>query len=420
MSNTIFVQIASYRDPDLYNTLSDMYSKAKYPDNLFVCICWQNSKKDDWENIHKLMSFGKNIKIIDVNYEESKGVCWARNKVQQEYGGEKYTLQIDSHHRFIEHWDEELIDMIENIRSKGYDKPLLTAYAPSFSPDNDPEDRVQTPWKMAFDRFIPEGAVFFAPSVFDINDNDEAPIPSRFYSAHFAFADGSFCVEVQHDPELYFHGEEITIAVRAFTFGYDIFHPHKIILWHEYTRMNRAKHWDDNKKWHEMNNRSHLRGKKLLGVDGIKSDINFGKYGLGKKRSLMDYQKYAGICFQNRSITNDVIKKISPNLKNMKQDDEYFNNSLTRIFKHCIDLNRQNLKKVDDYDFWCVAFKNDNDEDLYRKDADKKEIDILMNNTDFYIKLWREFPASEQPKSWIVWPHSVSQGWLDPITGILK
>ena len=75
------------------------------------------------------------------------------------------------------------------------------------------------------------------------------PVKARFYSAHFAFTLGIFCKEVQHDPLFYFHGEEITIGVRAFTWGYNLFHPHKVLAWHEYTRQGRTKHWDDDKNW---------------------------------------------------------------------------------------------------------------------------------------------------------------------------
>ena len=38
---TIFVQIASYRDPDLINTLEDILNKAKSPQNLRFGIAWQ-------------------------------------------------------------------------------------------------------------------------------------------------------------------------------------------------------------------------------------------------------------------------------------------------------------------------------------------------------------------------------------------
>jgi len=47
-------------------------------------------------------------------------VCWARNKLQQQYDKEDYTLQLDSHHRFIEEWDEELVKMLKNLQSEGY------------------------------------------------------------------------------------------------------------------------------------------------------------------------------------------------------------------------------------------------------------------------------------------------------------
>merc|ERR1711906_79271 len=138
--------------------------------------------------------------------------------------------------------------MLKRIQKKGYNKPLITAYAPSFDPDDDPKSRVMKPWKMNFDRYTPEGVVFFMPGDFD-DDELEEPIPARFYSAHFAFSLGSFCTEVQHDPEYYFHGEEISIAARAFTNGYDLFHPNKALVWHEYTRKNRTKQWDDDSIW---------------------------------------------------------------------------------------------------------------------------------------------------------------------------
>ena len=89
---------------------------------------------------------------------------------------------------------------------------------------------------MDFDRFSPDGNVHFLPATIDDAEDRSEPIPARFYSAHFAFTDGEFVNEVPHDPQYYFHGEEVSIAVRAFTHGYDLLHPHKIFLWHYYTR----------------------------------------------------------------------------------------------------------------------------------------------------------------------------------------
>ena len=151
-AETIFVQIASYRDPQLIHTLRDMLDKAKYPANLVIAICWQHNKDDEWDTLSEFHN-DKRFKIIDINYKDSNGVCWARNAVQQLYNGETYTLQLDSHHRFNNNWDDELIKMLKKLQKDGHKKPLITGYIPSFDPDNDPEARVQIPWKMNFDRF---------------------------------------------------------------------------------------------------------------------------------------------------------------------------------------------------------------------------------------------------------------------------
>ena len=43
----IFVQIASYRDPDCQNTVKDLFEKAAHPERIFVGICWQFIKGED-------------------------------------------------------------------------------------------------------------------------------------------------------------------------------------------------------------------------------------------------------------------------------------------------------------------------------------------------------------------------------------
>ena len=417
-TNTIFIQIASYRDPQLLPTLKDMLDKADHPENLRIGICWQHSQDDKWDNLDEYLNDNR-FRIIDINYSESKGVCWARNSVQQVYDGEKYTMQLDSHHRFVHHWDTELINMIEFLQNKGYKKPLLTGYIPSFDPDNDPQARVMEPWKMNFDRFIPEGAVFFLPASFDSWDSKEEPLPARFYSAHFCFTVGEFAQEVQHDPDYYFHGEEISIAVRAYTHGYDLFHPHKVVCWHEYTRKGRKKQWDDDPKWSHKNDKCHLKNRKLFEMDGEQRDVDFGKYGFGTERSLNDYEKYSGLCFKKRAITKRVQEhKAPPDPITSNLEYEDFQKHLMSIFKHCIDIQYSQVPE-NDYDFWAVAFKDKDGNDLYRQDADTNEVLRMKNDPDNYCKVWREFQTDVKPSSWLVWPHSISKGWSDPITGNL-
>ena len=126
----IFVQIASYRDPELVKTIKDMLANAKRPKNLVLGIARQFSESDGFDNLDKWRK-DKRFKILDIPYTEAQGVCWARNLVQQLYNGEEYTLQIDSHMRFVKDWDDIRqgirFDFLEdNHYSELKDSELLT------------------------------------------------------------------------------------------------------------------------------------------------------------------------------------------------------------------------------------------------------------------------------------------------------
>lgn len=400
--NTIFIQIASYRDSQIIPTIEDCLQNAKYPENLRFGICNQT------DNLTELSRYemDNRFKILSVSYEKSKGACWARNLIQTTlFRNEMYTLQIDSHSRFVKNWDEKLIELVKYLQEAGIEKPLITSYAPSFNPQTN--EKKEEIWVMNFDRFIPEGAIFFLPASITNREQLKEPIPARFYSAHFAFTLGQFCIEIPHDPNYYFHGEEISIGVRAYTHGYDLFHPNEIILWHEYTREYRTKHWSDHPEWTELNKQSHKRNRILFGMEeGV---IDFQEFGFGNKRTLKEYQDYSGIDFKNRRIQKSTLEnKFPPNDKS----DEWLSE-----FKHFIDVDKS-LFIEKDYDFWCVAFNDENDKTLYRLDANEEEIKTLMLDSTT-VKILRKFQTNIKPSSWVVWPHSKSKGWCNVIKGTI-
>jgi hypothetical protein len=414
----IFIQIASYRDPQLVPTIKDLIVNAKRPKNLVFSIARQFNEIDDFDNLDEFRN-DKRFKILDIPYQDSNGVCWARNLTQQLYDGEEYTMQIDSHMRFVKDWDDILIKMIKGLQKDGYSKPLLTGYVPSFDPENYPKSRIMEPWRMVFDRFIPEGAVFFLPETIPNWKELKKPVPARFYSAHFCFTLGQFSTEVQHNPEYYFHGEEISIAARAYTWGYDLFHTHIPVVFHEYTRKGRTKQWDDDKKWGEKNSKSHLLNRKLFGMDGENQEGHEDLFGFGNVRTLKDYEKYSGLLFKNRSVQQYTLdKNYPPNPYNFENEEDW-EKSFSKVFKHCIDIGYSQVPEKD-YDFWVVAFHSEDDNTIFRKDADKNEIDMMFRDPDKYCKIWREFQTNKLPSYWVVWPHSISKGWCDRITGELN
>ena len=276
--------------------------------------------------------------------------------------------------------------MIKQLQAKGHKKPLLTAYAPSYDPEDDPGKRELAAWKMDFHKFIPEGAVFFLPAAIPDWKNLDEPIPSRFYSAHCTFTLGQFATEVQHDPEYYFHGEEISIAVRAFTHGYDLFHPHRPVIWHEYTRKGRVKHWDDHdtkksveKPWHKRNKDCHLRNRKLFGMDGEKQDIDFGKYGFGTETTLKDYEKYAGVNFKLRAVQQHTMnRKNPPNPVTWKTDEEWEDTFCTKNNVN-INIPLSDVDQPGDCQFWFVGAHDKSDKEIYRKDMEAGEVEKHIN-----------------------------------------
>ena len=412
----IFVQIAAYRDPQLIPTIKSMLDNAKKPKNIIIGIARQFYPEDGFDDLTEYENDDR-FRILNIPHTESKGVCWARHQVQQLYKGEEYTLQIDSHMRFEKNWDDTLIKMIKKLQKQGYPKPLLTGYVSSFDPDNDPQGRVNEPWRMTFDRFTPEGVVFFLPEVIPGWNEIKTPIPARFYSAHFCFTLGQFSTEVQHDPEFYFHGEEISITVRSYTHGYDLFHPNEVVIWHEYTRKGRTKQWDDDKEWHLKNTACHKKNRQLLGIDGEKYDGDYYEW-FGKERTIRDYERYAGLLFETRAVQQDTLdKKYPPNEYNFENENEW-KKSFSTIFKHCIDLDLNQVPETD-YDFWVVAFHGEDNETIHRQDADANEIVRIKSDPDGYGKVWREFNTTKIPKYWVVWPHSISKDWCDRIVGNL-
>jgi hypothetical protein len=153
-------------------------------------------------------------------------------------------------------------------------------------------------------------------------------------------------------------------------------------------------------------------------MDGETDVIDFGKYGFGSVRTLREYEKFSGLLFERRAIQQETIdKKYPPNTYNYQTEEEW-KDSFSSIFKHCIDVGYSQVPEKD-YEFWVVAFHDENDNTIFRKDSDVNEINGYFNDPDGYCKVWREFQTTIKPKYWVVWPYSTSKGWCERLTGNL-
>jgi Glycosyltransferase (GlcNAc) len=285
MKDRIFIQVPAYRDRELPATIEDLMRTAQHPERLRVAIAWQHGREEECQE--PTLRRWRNVELTKIPAEESLGCNWARRLLQQDWDGEKYTLFLDSHHRFVPGWDVQAVGMLEKLRVSAV-RPILTGYLPAYDPDNDPAGRQLKPFRIeVLERH--EGMLFrLTGAKIPGWRNLTSPVPAKFASLHFLLADGSFNRDVIFDPGIYFFADEIAIALRAYTSGYDLFHPHRILGWHLYNRLTRITHWSDHTGWREQNESS-CRRLRALYAGGIE-----GEYGLGHERQLWEYERFVG------------------------------------------------------------------------------------------------------------------------------
>ena len=408
---TIFVSIAAYRDPELVPTLRDCLNHARHPHDLRFGICWQHAADEpvppDFAD--------PRMRVIDVPWHESRGACWARAEIMQLWDGEDFYLQLDSHHRFVPDWDALLLAHAE---SSGATKPLLTTYAAPFDPAA-AELEPGEPMLMDFDHFSTDGIPAFRPRVIPDWPTLQRPLRARFVAGGFVFTLGTFVHEVPYDPELYFHGEEITLSIRAFTHGYDLFHPPEHILWHEYTRPHRAKHWSDHVQaqgvtveWHERDATSREKVRRFLKSPFV------GPFGCGTARSFTEYEEYAGLNFLHRTAQDATLRGDEP----PNPPTPATQPTEVRDWHVRIVLDRAVLQPeaLADPRLWYVGFHDAGNVEIHRQDAEGDELRWLLHGGDTTASvIERQFSSERQPVTWTVWPLSSAGEWLTQIVGTI-
>ncbi|MBD2593502.1 nucleotidyltransferase family protein [Nostoc spongiaeforme FACHB-130] len=292
ISDRIFVQIAAYRDFELIPTVKDALAQALCPERISFGICWQYGNDEELHFIDGLKDI-PNCRVATVPAAESCGLGWARSQTEKLWQGERYALQTDAHMRFATGWDTLLIEMLAMCPSQ---KPVLTAFPPGYHP---PRVIVSNfPTGTATGRFAHNGMM--TPRAVEDLSNYHAPKSGAFMAGGFMFADARLMQEVPHDPLLYFSATEVAYSVRAWTNGWDIYHPHRVTCWHYYYDIQekpRPLNWEDNQDWYQRHTISEQRFRQILQMEPMTED--FGIYGLGNVRSLTDYEAFAGVSFRN-------------------------------------------------------------------------------------------------------------------------
>lgn len=303
---TIFVAISSYRDSELCFTLKDLYDKSYNQERIFVGIVEQNKFDDNYtcfaKNCLPYIQFPNNVRIISFDYKLAKGPTYARHICEKLWKNENYYMMIDSHMRFEFGWDVELINML--FKCNRPKRTCITMYPESYKRiqinNNIIKHKIikRKGWRYEqLKNFNEQGIIEFE----SISSNYSIPnIPNYvpMYAACFVFGHSDIIKLVPFHPNTpyLFFGEELFMAARLFTHGFDLVGPCFSVVYHLWDRSYRKTFWE-----HEIITE---RDKSIQLIKNIMNGVIIDeKYGLGSIRTINEFWDYLGVDFNKKKFT---------------------------------------------------------------------------------------------------------------------
>jgi len=321
---TIFIAIASYRDWQCSFTVESAFSRAKHPERIRIGVVDQIRFGEDkscsippggtcdQNHDQATCRHRSQIDYLTIEAELSVGPVFARHLGHRLYRGEYFAVQSDAHVVFVKDWDEDIIRQWYQAHNE---MAILSTYLSGVEDHID----LETGQRISKSRPImcssdyegvgdakhlrhgqqPEGV----PMIHE-------PVLDPFWAAGFSFGRGHFVVNVPYDQHLpwIFQGEEISLGLRGFSYGYDFYSPEKSVCYHYYGRQGVPMFWE---------NVNTYRGSGSLGMNRLNAIIGMlpardrdkpwirtdaVKYGLGKARDVKRFFEVFGIHVESQTV----------------------------------------------------------------------------------------------------------------------
>jgi [Skp1-protein]-hydroxyproline N-acetylglucosaminyltransferase len=165
-------------------------------------------------------------------------------------------LQIDSHMRFRPRWDVYLISQWKkcgepastvspetNSEHVCHRRVVLTTYPPNYDaphgpgPDSETRATLLVPWKFGPDNMLRQKSRLLSGYTSNTQTQKNDNIPCLLFAGGFNFFHSSLLEDCPYDKlHGLFFGEEISMAVRLFTHGYNLFSPPQTVAYHQWNR----------------------------------------------------------------------------------------------------------------------------------------------------------------------------------------
>lgn len=290
---SIFVQISSYHDYELGPTILhalEMSSK-KYQINFGVHHIYH--ELDDVP-IPKL----PNVQVARSKAPENLGMGLGRYIAHQFYNGETYYLQIDAHMRFDCGWDEVLVEEVKRYQALGYKKPVITMYPKNYWYTEDGGIGVDFSSGPSYISFHENKELFKRERITSqtaLACSIEERQFTRSVSGGSIFTVGEF---IAPNVDIFANGEELFIAARAYTNGFDLLIPRLNMLYHLYYDHSKGAGNRRRLAWVDYQQQcSDLDAKSRRTIYAMFTENIVGDQYLGTVRTLEDFGKHVGLDF---------------------------------------------------------------------------------------------------------------------------
>jgi hypothetical protein len=302
---SIFVQIAAYRDFEVTPTILDAIgqSSGNHTINFGVHTVYADESEINVPDL-------PNVKHTESKAPENIGLGIGRALAHQFYDGEDFYLQCDSHSRFVDGWDEVAIHSLLNYQIQGISKPLLTMYPANYWYTSLTETNIEKDLfvendlrNISFHENTEQFKSIRIPkqTAMPIKDGN---VFVKSVSGGSIFTVGSF---LPFNTDIAFYGEEIWLAARAYTHGFDLVVPHQQYMYHLY--YNHDKPAEINKRkllWNDYPSEFEKLDKISKAL--IYKTLTEGTQGemlLGTERTLAEYGVFAGLDFISGDVVNN-------------------------------------------------------------------------------------------------------------------
>lgn len=305
---TIFLGLAAFREPRCGRTLSDAFRRAQHPERVFVGVVDQLaagvdafSCVDDYcrlatQNLTAGLPCPYRAQIrVDVREaRQSRGPTLARHFQQRLLRDERFCLQLDSHSLFAEQWD---VLLIRDWLATRNEFAVLSSYIANIDQVDKQADDVNV------GQVVPH-ICKTQPGGHGMVRNQQAtaarslprPKLNTLWGAGLSFSKCHAEVLVPYDPHLdhIFDGEEYTRALRLFTWGYDLYTPHRNRVFHDYSPVHH--HWSASDGGGNVTAAVERLNALLLAPGERAADFDrFGAYGLGRCRTYDQAAAFMGV-----------------------------------------------------------------------------------------------------------------------------